>query len=75
MAKFNDRGINFGCYDDPDGRPRFDAFKARWLLNCRPLTDDMLSAGEARPNAITVDQLAEMFVAHLRERGDADWQR
>ena len=74
-AKFNGRKINFGRHDDPDARPRFDAFKARWLLNGRELTDDMLPDRAVRRDAITVDQLAVMFLAHLRERYDADWQR
>ena len=55
-AKFNGRKINFGRHDDPDARPRFDAFKARWLLNGRELTDDMLPDKAVRRDAITVDQ-------------------
>lgn len=74
-AKFNGRKINFGRFDDPDARPRFDAFKAQWLLNGRELTDDMLPDRAVRRDAITVDHLAEMFLAHLREKHDEDWQR
>lgn len=75
FAKFNGRKINFGRIDHPDTARRFDAFKGRWLENGRELTDDMLGPRAERPGAVTLDELAEMFLAHLKHRYPAEWQR
>lgn len=73
-AKFNGRKISFGCIADPDCAQRFDAFKARWLLNGRELTDDMLGPRAERPGVVTLDALAELFLAHLKQRFPPAWQ-
>ena len=75
FGKFCGRKINFGRFDDPDAALRFDAFKARWLLNGRELSDEMLPQRAVRSGAVTLDELAEMFLAHLKHRYPAEWQR
>jgi integrase len=72
-AKFNGRKISFGSFTDPDTPRRFDAFKAQWLLNGRELSEEMLGARAARPGAVSLDELAERFLAHLRQRKPAAW--
>jgi hypothetical protein len=57
-GKFGGRRISFGRIEDPDTAQRFDAFKARWLLNGRELSDDMLGPRAERPGVVTLDALA-----------------
>ena len=71
-AKFNGRKMHFGRFDDPQTRVRFSALKARWEANGRELSDDMMPA-RARPGAVTVEELFDQYLAHLREKHDAKW--
>ena len=73
-SRFNGRKLHFGRFDDPQARIRFAALKARWEANGRELTDDMMPA-RMRPGAVTVDGLCDQYLAYLRERYDAGWQR
>ena len=78
VSKFNGRKLHFGRYDDPLSRVRFQAFKARWEANGRELSDDLLSEranGRAGSRALTVDGLADMYLAHLDEKHDEVWSR
>ena len=50
------------------------SLKARWEKHGRELTDDVMPA-RMLPGAVTVDGLCDEYLAHLRERYDAGWQR
>ena len=72
FSKFNGRKMHFGRFDDPQARVRFSALKARWEANDRELTDEMLPP-RARPGAVTVEQLCDDYLGHLREKHDDRW--
>ena len=73
-ARIDGRKIHFGRFDDPQSRIRFLELKARWEENARVLTDDMV-APRRSDGELSVNELCDLFLAHLRDRYDDAWMK
>ena len=70
-AKFNGVKLNFGPFDDPRSHAEFASVKNAWLENGRRLPSER---PEDTP-PLGVGQVAERYLAHLRERHDEAWRK